>query len=196
MDVLDTLQNLLMFSLPGGFLGGVFTWIVSRRERNNDMLAKLQSSINLLSEENRKILAENVQLRRENANLQANQEEMLQKLGALTREVERLRENINSQNRKKKNENSNQRGYPHNGDTGGGADGGFLSGNERTGGKLGGTAAGASGCTVGRQRHGDSERHGCRDPLKGECEQDELHGAGPAGPGVDGDADGGTGEPP
>lgn len=96
--MIDVLVNLLTYSLPGGFLGGVFTWIVSRRERDNDMLVKLQSSINLLSEENRKILAENVQLRRENANLQANQEEMIQKLSVLTREVERLKDEINKSN--------------------------------------------------------------------------------------------------
>ena len=74
---MDILLNFLMYSLPGGFLGSVFTWLVGRREHNNDMLSKLQASINMLSEENRKILAENVQLRKENAGLQANQEEIL-----------------------------------------------------------------------------------------------------------------------
>lgn len=196
MDVLDTLQNLLTFSLPGGFLGGVFTWIVSRRERNNDMLAKLQSSINLLSEENRKILAENVQLRRENANLQANQEEMLQKLGALTREVERLRENINSQNRKKKNESSNQRGYPHDGNTGGSADGGLLPGNERTGGVKLPAATGTAGGTAGRQLRRGVGRHSNHKLRNGDYEQDELYGADAAGAGIDGDPDSGAGEPP
>lgn len=91
---MDSLLNFLMFALPGGFVGSVFTWLVGRREHNNDMLSKLQASINMLSEENRKILAENVQLRKENAGLQANQEEILQKQRALLREVDLLRGEI------------------------------------------------------------------------------------------------------
>lgn len=109
---MESLLNFLMFALPGGFIGSVFTWLVGRREHNNDMLSKLQASINMLSEENRKILAENVQLRRENANLQANQEEILQKQRALLIEVEQLRTEI-SKFTNKKNEAINQRGNPY-----------------------------------------------------------------------------------
>lgn len=58
-------MQILAFALPGGFLGSVFTWIFSRRKQNNDFLKELQSSINLLSGENKKILEENIQLRRE-----------------------------------------------------------------------------------------------------------------------------------
>lgn len=108
---MESLLNFLMFALPGGFIGSVFTWLVGRREHNNDMLSKLQASINLLSEENRKILAENVQLRRENADLKANQEEMIQKLSRLTKEVERLRKVINKQTGN--DEKPNQRDNPH-----------------------------------------------------------------------------------
>lgn len=104
---MDFLLNFLMYSLPGGFLGSITTWLVGRRERDNDMLAKLQASINLLSEENRKILAENVQLRRENAKLQANQEVLLQKQTALLREVESLRVEITKLTNKE-NETFNQ----------------------------------------------------------------------------------------
>ena len=109
---MESLLNLLMYALPGGFLGSVFTWLVGRREHNNDMLSKLQASINMLSEENRKILAENVQLRRENAHLQANQEVILQKQHALLEEVERLRTEIINLTRKN-NETFYQRGNPH-----------------------------------------------------------------------------------
>lgn len=109
---MEILLNFLMFALPGGFIGSVFTWLAGRREHNNDMLSKLQASINLLSEENRKILAENIQLRCENANLQANQEEILQKQRALLKEVERLRTEILKLTNKK-NETINQRGNPH-----------------------------------------------------------------------------------
>lgn len=109
---MDFLLNFLMYSLPGGFLGSITTWFVGRRERDNDMLAKLQASINLLSEENQKILAENVQLRRENAKLQANQEVLLQKQAALLREVESLRVEITKLT-KKTNETFNQGSNPN-----------------------------------------------------------------------------------
>ena len=109
---MDSLLNFLMFALPGGFIGSVFTWLVGRREHNNDMLSKLQASINMLSEENRKILAENVQLRKENAGLQANLEEILLKQRTLLREVDLLRSEITKLT-KKNNETSNQRGTPN-----------------------------------------------------------------------------------
>lgn len=109
---MDSLLNFLMFALPGGFIGSVFTWLVGRREHNNDMLSKLQASINMLSEENRKILAENVQLRKENAGLQANLEEILLKQRTLLREVDLLRSEITKLTNKN-NETSNQRGNPN-----------------------------------------------------------------------------------
>ena len=114
---MDSLLDFLMFALPGGFIGSVFTWFVSRREHNNDMLSKLQASINMLSEENRKILAENVQLRRENAALQANQEEILQKQRALLREVEHLRSEITKLTNGN-NETYNQMGNADHNDSG------------------------------------------------------------------------------
>lgn len=94
---MDGLMDFLIFALPGGFVGSIFTWLFGRRKRDNDMLSQLQASINLLSEENRKILEENVQLRRENADLKSNQEEMILKLARLTKEVERLRKVISKQ---------------------------------------------------------------------------------------------------
>ena len=103
-------MDFLMFALPGGFIGSIFTWFVGRRKQNNDMLSQLQASINMLSSENRKILDENIQLRRENADLKANQEEMIQKLSRLTKEVERLRKVINKQTGN--DEKSNPRGNP------------------------------------------------------------------------------------
>ena len=108
---MDRLIDFLMYALPGGFIGSVFTWFVGRRKQSNDMLSQLQASINLLSDENRKILQENVQLRRENAGLKANQEEMLIKLARLTKEVERLRKVINKQtgNEEKTNSKDNFR---------------------------------------------------------------------------------------
>ncbi len=79
---MDGLMDFLMFALPGGFIGSIFTMC---RKQNNDMLSQLQASINMLSSENRKILDENIQLRRENADLKANQEEMIQSLPSYQR---------------------------------------------------------------------------------------------------------------
>ena len=104
---MDFLMDFLRFALPGGFLGGIVTWIAGRRKRNNDMLSQLQSSINMLSSENRKILDENINLRVENAELKANQEAMLLKLTNLTKEIERLRKLINGKERNAKERKSN-----------------------------------------------------------------------------------------
>lgn len=108
---MDGLMDFLTFALPGGFLGSVVTWLLGRRKRDNDMLSQLQASINMLSSENRKILDENILLRRENADLKANQEEMIQKLSRLAKEVERLRKVINRQTGN--DEKSNPGGNPH-----------------------------------------------------------------------------------
>ena len=107
---MDGLMDFLMFALPGSFIGSIFTWLVGRRKQNNDMLSQLQASINMLSTENRKILDENILLRIENADLKANQEEMIQKLSRLTKEVEKLRKVINKQTGN--DEKPNPRGNP------------------------------------------------------------------------------------
>jgi hypothetical protein len=107
---MEALIDFLTFGLPAGFIGSVFTWFFGRRKRDNEMLTHLQASINMLSGENRKILDENIQLRRENADLKANQEEMILKLARLTKEVELLRKVIN---KKTGNEKFNPGGNPH-----------------------------------------------------------------------------------
>ncbi len=69
-------------------LAGIIGWLFGRRKQNNDFLKELQESINLLSGENKKLMAEVVELRKENVTLICNQESM--KL-----EIERLRaENV------------------------------------------------------------------------------------------------------
>lgn len=70
----ELIINLLMFALPAGFLGSLVSWLFGRQKRNNDFIADLQESINLLTEENKKTLREVVELRRENATLLSNQE--------------------------------------------------------------------------------------------------------------------------
>lgn len=91
---MDLWMQLLAWALPSGFLSSVATWLVTRRRKDNDFLSELQSSINLLSTENKKILAENIQLRRENVDLKANQEEMLRRMDSLSAEIARLRRAI------------------------------------------------------------------------------------------------------
>ena len=36
---MDGLMDFLIFALPGGFIGSIFTWFVGRRKQNNDMLS-------------------------------------------------------------------------------------------------------------------------------------------------------------
>lgn len=193
---MELLINLLTYSLPGGFLGAVFSWMANRRERDNDMLAKLQASINLLSEENRKILAENVQLRRENANLQANQEEMLARLGALTCEVGQLKSTINKL-RSNRNENKNRRDFPHDNSSRNTAGPGQLRCAERDGHIQPVTVCqGDGGRQRGRQYPADG-RHGAAEqtqPDRGVT--DLLHGGITDRAGILGDTEDDADEPP
>ena len=42
MSDFSWLSDLCAFALPGGFLGAVVSWAVSRRKRNNDFLSEMQ----------------------------------------------------------------------------------------------------------------------------------------------------------
>jgi predicted RNase H-like nuclease (RuvC/YqgF family) len=59
---------------------GVVTWLFTRKKQRNDFLQNLQSSINLLAEENKKLMAEVIELRRENMHLRTEVEELNRKL--------------------------------------------------------------------------------------------------------------------
>lgn len=98
MSDFSWLSDLLAFALPSGFVGAVASWAVGRRKRNNDFLAEMQRSIDLLSEKYNQVLQENVALRQEKAEWQVAQQELLAKVDRLTREVERLRRNLPSNN--------------------------------------------------------------------------------------------------
>lgn len=89
--------ELLTYALPGGFLGAAASWAVGRRKRNNDFLAEMQRSIDLLSEKYNQVLQENVLLRQEKAQWQVAQQTLLAKVDRLTREVEDLRRRISPQ---------------------------------------------------------------------------------------------------
>lgn len=89
--------ELLAFALPSGFLGATVSWAVGRRKRNNDFLAEMQRSIDLLSEKYNQVLQENVSLRQEKADWQVSQQVLLAKVDRLTREVESLRRNLKNE---------------------------------------------------------------------------------------------------
>lgn len=95
MTEFSWLGELCAFALPSGFLGATVSWAVGRRKRNNDFLAEMQRSIDLLSEKYNQVLQENVSLQQEKAAWQVSQQMLLAKVDRLTREVANLRKNLN-----------------------------------------------------------------------------------------------------
>ena len=83
-----TLKDILLF--VGLCISNICTWLFSRRKQNNDFLAELQKSIDLLTEKYTKTLNENVQLKADNAKLLANQQVMEEKIDSLTRKIDSL----------------------------------------------------------------------------------------------------------
>lgn len=61
-------------------LAGAVGWFIGRRKQKNDFLAELQASIDLLATKNRELMEEVVALRRENAKMQIEIEELNRKL--------------------------------------------------------------------------------------------------------------------
>ena len=92
------LSDAIVYALPSGFVGAVASWAVGRRKRNNDFLAEMQRSIDLLSEKYNSVLQDNVALRGEKADWQVLQRELVRKVDRLTREVESLRRLVNLKN--------------------------------------------------------------------------------------------------
>ncbi len=91
---MEFLEKIIFFSLPGGFIGTMVSWYFSRRDRNSDTLAKLQSSIDLLTEKYTMVLDENTSLKQEKAEWQVQQKKLMQKVDYLTKEVQRLKKYI------------------------------------------------------------------------------------------------------
>ena len=82
-------------------LTAVIGWIVGSRKRKNDFLKDLQASIDLLSSENRKLLAditavnsEIVAVRKENEELKASVDRLCTENSQLKDEVRQLREQV------------------------------------------------------------------------------------------------------
>lgn len=95
-----------MWALPSGFMSSVVTWLVTRRQRNNDFLVSLQKSIDLLTEKYTATLNENVRLQADNAHLLANQKVMEEKIDALNKKVDQLTKQLKTQNEKSNSGNS------------------------------------------------------------------------------------------
>lgn len=79
-------------------------WLVGSRKRKNDFLKDLQASIDLLSSENRRLLAditavntEIVAVRKENEELKASVDRLCTESSQLKDEVRQLREQIKQQ---------------------------------------------------------------------------------------------------
>lgn len=83
-------------------LSSYISWILARRKRNNDFLADLQASIDLLTENYKKALNELTLLRAENIDLKSTQQEMLAQIKELKIENSELKEIINDLNIKLK----------------------------------------------------------------------------------------------
>lgn len=92
----------------GAYIIPLFTaaigWLVGSRKRKNDFLKDLQASIDLLSSENRKLLAditavnaEIVAVRKENEELKASVDRLCTENSQLKDEVRQLREQIKRQ---------------------------------------------------------------------------------------------------
>ena len=106
MATASIITTILVPCLGTGFASTAITWWVSRRKRNNDFLAEMQKSIDLLSEQYNKVLQENVELSLRNAELLKNQHQMGIKIDALNKKIYLLTTQlVNKKNAKKKNSN-------------------------------------------------------------------------------------------
>ncbi|MDR0754500.1 MAG: hypothetical protein LBF04_03840 [Prevotellaceae bacterium] len=63
-------MDTVLITTVASALSSMATWFVARKKRNNDFIAELQSSIDLLSERNRKLLEENLELRKKVVDLE------------------------------------------------------------------------------------------------------------------------------
>ena len=61
-------------------ISSVASYFAGRKKANNDFLHNMQASINLLAEENKKLMKEVVELRKENGKLRVEIEELNERL--------------------------------------------------------------------------------------------------------------------
>lgn len=75
-------------------------WLAGSEKRKNDFLQDLQNSVNMLTDENARLLKELIAMRNENATLIANQDQMKNEIRVLRRENEGMKETINELNQR------------------------------------------------------------------------------------------------
>ncbi len=99
METNDTLSFIGTYIVPA--ITAAIGWLVGTRKRNNDFLQDLQSSIDLLSSENKKLLeditsvnTEIVAVRKENEELKAAVEKLCNENALLKEEVKQLKEKL------------------------------------------------------------------------------------------------------
>ncbi len=99
METNDTLSFIGTYIVPA--ITAAIGWLVGTRKRNNDFLQDLQSSIDLLSSENKKLLeditavnTEIVAVRKENEELKAAVEKLCTENALLKDEVKQLKNRL------------------------------------------------------------------------------------------------------
>lgn len=88
----QTLSTIANASLP--VITAVTGWLAGTRKRRNDFLSDLQSSINLLAEENRKLLRDITEVNKEVIHLRRENEELKSSIDKLCTENAQLKEEI------------------------------------------------------------------------------------------------------
>ncbi|MFA6729077.1 MAG: hypothetical protein WCS17_12815 [Prevotella sp.] len=84
-------------------VSSVVTWWVARKKRNNDFLAELQDSIDLLSQKYNDALQQLVEVRGQNSELLISQKEMKVQMDELKRENSVLKKTIDDLNERLSN---------------------------------------------------------------------------------------------
>lgn len=113
METIDygtNIYTVLTVILP--LVSSAVTWLVMRKKRDNDFLADLQDSINLLSKKNNELLAELVKVKTQNLKLMSNQTEMkleIEKLRHENGELRELLENLGQKVTIKKSKNNDKK---------------------------------------------------------------------------------------
>ncbi len=99
METNETLSFVGTYIVPA--ITAAIGWLVGTRKRNNDFLQDLQSSIDLLSSENKKLLeditavnTEIVAVRKENEELKAAIEKLCKENSLLKDEVKQLKDRL------------------------------------------------------------------------------------------------------
>ena len=99
METNDTLTFIGTYIIP--MITAAVGWLVGNRKRKNDFLQNLQASIDLLSSENKKLLAditsvnaEIVAVRKENEELKASVDKLCNENAQLKDEIRQLKEKM------------------------------------------------------------------------------------------------------